>query len=125
MSRALIFAAAITFAGPARADTAYFAEIEDVPLPPGFTEVVEPSPFESGGGRIVFVGAEGRGPAAQVRAFYSDSLPQLGWAFSPGQDGALVFQRGRETLSVIVGEGAQRTHLSVRLVTRPQTTNAD
>jgi len=118
MSRALLFAAAITFAGPAFAETAYFAGIDDLPLPAGFEEVISAPAFRGDDGQIVFGAAEGSASAAQVRAFYDASLPPLGWAFSPGGEDALIFQRGRETLSVSIREGAQRTRLSVQLVTR-------
>jgi hypothetical protein len=124
VSRA-VFTAAIICAAPAFADAAYFAEIEDLPLPPGFAEVAGEPSFEGAEGRIVFAIAEGRSSAVQIRDFYSAALPQLGWAFSPNPDGALVFQRGRETLTFAVREGAQRTLLSVRLVTHPVPTQAD
>jgi hypothetical protein len=124
VSRAL-FAAFLLWAAPAFADAAYFAAIEDLPLPPGFTEVAGETSFESAEGRIVLAVAEGRASASQIRDFYSASLPELGWAFSPHPEGALVFQRGRETLTFTVREGAQRTRLSVRLVTHPVPTQAD
>ena len=124
MSR-FVFIAAIVCAGPAFAQAAYVAGADDVPLPPGFVEVVAVSRFDSDEGRILVTNAEGRSSAVQVRTFYADALPQLGWAFSPGEEGAIVFQRGRETLSFAIREGAQHTRLSVRLVVRPAATNAD
>lgn len=126
MSRAAILAALIALsAAPAFAQAAYFTQIEDVPLAPGFTEMFGRPVFDAEAGRIVFASAEGRASAAQVRAFYDETLPQLGWAFSPGEEGALVFQRGRETLNLTIREGAQRTRLSVQLVTQLAATNAD
>jgi hypothetical protein len=119
------FIAAVLCATPAFAQAAYFAGADDVPLPPGFTEVVQGLRFESDKGRIFVTSAEGRSSAAQIQTFYADALPQLGWAFSPGEQNAIVFHRGRETLSFAVREGAQRTHLSVRLVVRPAAMNAD
>jgi hypothetical protein len=124
MSR-LVFTAALVCAAPAFADAAYFAAIEDLPLPPGFSEVAGEPSFETAEGRIVLAIADGRSSAAQISDFYSAALPQLGWAFSPNPDGALVFQRGRETLTFAVREGAQRTRLSVRLVTHPVPTQGD
>jgi hypothetical protein len=121
----MLFAAALVIAGPAFADAEYFASIEDLPIPPGFTEIAGEPAFEGEKGRIVFVLAEGRASAAQIRDFYSASLPELGWGLSPQPDGALVFQRGRETLTFAVREGAVRTRLSVRLVTQTAPTLAD
>ena len=124
MSR-FAFIVGIVCAAPAFANAAYFAAIDDLPLPPGFSEVAGGPPFETAEGSIVFAIAEGRLSAEQIRDFYSASLPELGWAVSPDPDGALVYQRGRETLTFAVREGAQRTRLSVRLVTHPVPTQAD
>ena len=116
MSR-FVFAAALVFAAPTFAEAAYFAHIDDLPLPPGFTEVASVPPFESEQGGIITSVAEGRLSASQIREFYLNSLSQLGWAFSPGPDDELVFQRDRETLRFTVREGVARTWLSVHLVT--------
>lgn len=116
MSR-LLFTAAIVLIAPASAQAAYFAQIEDVPIPPGFSEVIEGQVIENEEGRVVLEIAEGRSSAEQIREFYLGSLSQLGWALIPDPEGALVFQRGRETLNFRVREGAARTVLSARLVT--------
>jgi hypothetical protein len=124
MSR-FVFTAALVFVAPAFAQAAYFAHIDDLPLPPGFTEVASVPPFESEQGGIVVSAAEGVLSASQIREFYLSSLSQLGWGFSPGADDELVFQRGRETLRFSVREGVARTWLSVRLVTDPVPIEAD
>jgi len=124
MSR-FVFVATLMCAAPAFAQAAYFAHIEDLPLPPGFTEVASVPPFESEQGGVIVSVAEGRSSASQIREFYLGSLSQLGWAFSPNPDDELVFQRGRETLRFSVREGVALTWLSVHLVTDPVPTQAD
>ena len=101
MSR-FLFAAALTFAAPAYAQAGYFSAIEDLPIPPGFVEQAALPGFEGGEGRIVLAQAEGAPSGLEVRDFYYETLPQLGWAVSPQPDGALVFVRGRERLSFTV-----------------------
>lgn len=125
MSRfALAFVAALT--APALAEASYFAAIEDLPLPPGFTERASPGEgFGSDSGRIVLVAAEGALTPLAVRDFYYEALPQLGWSVSPQSDGTLVFQRGREQLSFTVETVNGRTHLGARLVVAAAPSNGD
>lgn len=126
MSRAL-FSVAAVFAcvAPAFAAAAYFSELSDVPLPPGFTERDTAVGFDGEGGRLVVAQAMGDLPPLGVRDFYTDALPQLGWALSPGNEDALVFVRGRERVSFTMGEWEGRTRLHVSLVVRPASMNAD
>ena len=119
------FAAALICASPAFADAAYFAAIEDLPLPPGFVERDAGAGFDSGEGRLVLAYAEGELSGVAVRDFYYDALPQLGWAVSPRPDGALVFQRGREELSFTFEREGASSRLGVRLVTHPAPTNGN
>ena len=125
MSRfALAFVAAL--AAPALAEAAYFAAIEDLPLPPGFTERASPGEgFTSESGRIVLVAADGALTPLAVRDFYYETLPQLGWSVSPQTDGTLVFQRGREELSFTVETANGRTRLGARLVVAAAPSNGD
>jgi hypothetical protein len=125
MSRfALAFVAALT--APALAEAAYFSAIEDLPLPPGFTERASAGEgFGSESGRIVLLAAEGALTPLAVREFYYEALPQLGWSVSPQTDGTLVFQRGREELSFTVDSADGRTMLGVRLVVLPAPSNGD
>ena len=123
MSRALAFTSVLLCAAPAEA--AYFAAIEDLPLPPGFVERDAGATFESAEGRLVLVHAEGNIPGLAVRDFYYDALPPLGWSVSPQADGALVFQRGREQLSFTVEQREGRTRLGARLVVAPAVMDAD
>jgi hypothetical protein len=124
MSR-FAFVTALICATPAFADAAYFASIEDLPLPPGFVEREASTSFDSAEGRLVLAYAEGELHRLAVRDFYCDTLPQLGWSVSPQPDGALVFQRGREQLSFTVEQRDGRTRLGARLVVAPVPTNAD
>jgi hypothetical protein len=58
----------------------FLAGIEDVPVPPGFTENPTASMvFDSPTGRIIEAEAAGSLPREKVIAFYTDTLPQLGW----------------------------------------------
>jgi hypothetical protein len=69
-------------AGPAAAqpDDGYVADIADLPLMPGLDEVPEAGvAFDKPGGRIVSAYAHGAVGAAEVRRFYRETLPQLGW----------------------------------------------
>lgn len=100
MSRAL-FLAALLFAAPAQAETRFFSDIADVPLPPGFTQSEPGASFESEQGRIVTAEARGDADALTVRDFYYETMPQLGWGMSV-EEGALVFVRGRERLHFFV-----------------------
>lgn len=118
MSR-FAFLAALAVATPIAAQTEYFAEIDDLPLPPGFaTEAAAGTLFAVDGSRLVIMQAAGAASPAAVRDFYLASLPELGWALSPGGD-ALVFQRGREQLTLDIATEAQGSRLRVELVQRP------
>ncbi len=123
MSRALIFALVLA-AAPAFAEARFFRALEDVPLPPGLTETEPGFAFDAGSGRIVEAHAEGRASAAAVRDFYVDTLPALGWSLSPGGE-ALVFQRGRERLTLSISARDAGTRLEARLIVRPASMSGD
>ena len=127
MSRALIVAALLACAAPAAAESRFFSTVEDLPLAPGLEEQGPGFWFEDANGRIV--GAIARGPAepAQVRRFYLDTLPQLGWSFSPGAgvEGELVFLRGRERLALAVSAGNGGAQMETRLFIRPTPSRGD
>jgi hypothetical protein len=60
--------------------TAYVYGVQDLPLMPGLTEVADAGVvFDTPTGRIVEAYARGRVSARAVRAFYAETLPQLGW----------------------------------------------
>jgi hypothetical protein len=119
------FAAALVCAAPAFADVAYFAAIDDLPMPLGFVESEAATAFDSAEGRLVLAYAEGELSGLAVRDFYYQALPPLGWSVSPQPDGALVFVRGREQLSFTVEQRDGRTRLGARLVVAPAAMDAD
>lgn len=111
---AAVLAVLMFAALPAAAGGAFLVEFEDLPLAPGLTEQPGGMLFDSPTGRIVEATAEGNLAAAEVRAFYAQSLPQLGWE----RVGDLSFRRDNELLRIDVGEG--KRPLSVRFSVVPQ-----
>jgi hypothetical protein len=89
--------------GAVAQDTAYLADVDDLPLAPGLTE--DPAArvvFDKPEGRIVEAAASGPVAAAAVSAFYADTLPALGWV--PAGPGA--WTRARERLEIRVDAAA-------------------
>lgn len=126
MSRAFAITLVTALAPAALAEAVYFSAIEDLPLPPSFTERTSAGEgFGSESGRIILVAAEGALTPVAVRDFYYEALPQLGWSVSPQMDGTLVFQRGREQLSFTVESANGRTILGARLVVAAAPSNGD
>lgn len=81
----------------ASAEPAFVDGTEDVPLMAGLTEQGDGAlVFDTAAGRIVQVTATGPVSAAAVRAFYKETLPQLGWAPA----GADVWRRDNEDLRI-------------------------
>lgn len=65
---------------PAAGQDAFLSGTEDLPLMPGLTEDPDAAMvFESPQGRVLEAEARGDLGLAAVRAFYADTLPQLGW----------------------------------------------
>lgn len=97
-----LIAAAMLMAVPAGRAEQFLAGFEDVPVMPGIEVVGEAGvSFDSPAGRIVQAYASGSVTRAAVRAFYRESLPQLGWA----RTGLLAFQREGENLTIeLLGE---------------------
>lgn len=126
MSRAL-FVAALLAAAPACAETRFFSVIEDLPLAPGLEEAGPGFWFDDANGRIVAALARGPARPAEVRRFYLDTLPALGWSFSPGAgvDGEIVFLRGRERLALLIAARDGGSELQTRLFIRPTPTQGD
>ncbi len=126
MSRALAFASALICAAPAFADAAYFAAIEDLPLPPGFVELDAGWSMEVESGRLTEVRAQGGGNIQSARQFYEEALPQLGWSRSPQLDDALVYVRGRERLMfAFSAPGEGRVFVRARLLANAAPPQAD
>jgi hypothetical protein len=92
----LCWMAASAMAAPGLSASARFlAELPDVPLMAGLTEV-DSFAFDDEAGRIVECIATGRVARADAIAFYRKALPQLGWS----EAGGLKFRRGKEELSL-------------------------
>lgn len=90
----------------------FFGELDDLPLMEGLQEMPEASmAFDKPGGRIGEVYAEGAVPAEEVRSFYADTLPQLGWR----PVGENRYQRDGERLVLDVSETAGTTTLRISL----------
>ncbi len=82
---------------PRAQETAGFiSTIEDLPLMPGLIEEEGGMVFDSARGRIVEAFATGPVSEGAVRAFYDETLPQLGWR--PLGQG--TFRRENEILMV-------------------------
>jgi hypothetical protein len=112
--------AALMCAAPAYAETAYFAQIEDLPIAPGLQESAERTEFSSADLRIVGLSASGRAETEQVRAYYGAALPALGWALSVGGGGEneTTYLRGREELSLSFHQRGDELQLNVLLFSR-------
>ena len=104
----------LSLPGPARAEGGFLAECEDLPLPPGLQERSGGMLFDSPTGRIVDAQAEGPLSAQQVRAFYAETLPQLGWE----QIGDASYRRDREVLRMTIS--GTKPPVSVRFSVVPQ-----
>jgi len=91
-----------TLAGAAEA---FLTAIEDVPLAPSLSEQATGGMvFDSPTGRIVEAVATGTVPADQVTAFYTQTLPQLGWSSA----GKMIFKREAETLRITIEPAPQK-----------------
>lgn len=107
--------AALLVASPAAAlgePLAFLQRIEDIPLAPGLTE--QPGAglvFATAEGRIVEAVAEGNASAEQVTAFYTATLPELGWE----QRAPLVFKRERELLQISLSSAQGRLTVAFSL----------
>ena len=119
--------AAVVCAAPAAAEGRFFTAIDDLPLAPGLEEAGPGFWFDDANGRIVGVIAHGPAQPAAVRRFYLDTLPALGWSFSPGAgvEGELVFLRGRERLALAVSAHEAGAEMQTRLFIRPAPSRGD
>lgn len=122
--RAVIAVLILACAAPAFAETRFFAAIEDLPVADGLVEEGVGFSFEDASGRMVSASARGAVAPAAVGGFYLDTLPALGWSYSPGGED-LVFLRGRERLILFIAAEDAGSTLEVRLFTRPASMNAD
>lgn len=123
-----VVSATICCAGPAFADTAYFAAIRDLPIAPGLSEseVLLGTTFSGSTGDIILADAHGSAASDAVERFYGESLSALGWAYAPSRrEDGMMFVRGRERLILHIEPRDGGTYLRVRLIARPAPSNAD
>ena len=106
-------------AAPGQAGDRFIAGMEDVPLMPGLSQLIDGEVvFDAPSGRIVEVYAEGAVARDAVRAFYARTLPQLGWRAS----GADSYAREGETFRLEFPDrrrGAGPERLIVRFFLSP------
>lgn len=76
------------------ADPGFLAEIDDLPLAPGLVEVPGGTLFDAPQGRIVEANATGTMLEVELRTFYDETLPQLGWK----RTGTDEYRRDKEAL---------------------------
>ena len=112
---ALAVAAALVLApSPGATQDDFVPGFEDLPLAPGLTGDPDGGVgIDTPSGRILESEATGRTPAADVRAFYDATLPQLGWH----KIGADTWVREGERLTIDVVEA---TPTAVRFTVAPQ-----
>jgi hypothetical protein len=99
--------------------TEYFSAIADLPVADGLTEQKDKSTvFDAPMGRIVTAYATGKADAEDVREFYDDALPSLGW----DKTGEGTFHRKAETLKIDVlgGQGGSPVNVSFTLSAESQ-----
>lgn len=100
----------------ARAGDTYLDAVEDMPLMEGLAETGDGGiVFDKPSGRIVRSVAEGDVAPSAVRAFYVETLPQLGWTRAKEYEligELLIFRRENEQLEIqIVPVSANHTEV--------------
>lgn len=92
------------FAATASAEGDYLDKVDDMPLMDGLDETGDGGiVFDKPTGRIVRAVTQGDVAPESVRAFYIETLPQLGWtriAHLELIDGLLLFRREGEKLEI-------------------------
>lgn len=99
LNLALIAALLLIWSSLAGAQSAYLADVDDLPLAPGLVE--DPAArvaFDKPAGRIVEAAAGGTTTAAAIGGFYDQALPALGWQAVGGN----TWVRGAEQLQIQV-----------------------
>jgi hypothetical protein len=97
----------------------YLSAIADLPLPDGLAEQTDKSTvFDAPLGRIITAYATGTVDADEVRDFYDDALPPLGWE----KTGEGSFRRKAEVLKIDVlgGQGGSPVNVSFTLSAESQ-----
>ena len=110
---AALVVSALVFAPMRLSAAEFFRSIDDLPLAPGLTEVVEEGvEFESPAGRIVTAVAGGDTRPGAVRTFYRKALPPLGWSLAPGG----TYRRDGEVLTMRLETVGKAVKLRIRVV---------
>lgn len=95
----------------------YVEGFEDMPLMASLTGVPDANlAFDTKGGRIIVAFAEGEESEDNVRAFYSNVLPQFGWA----EKSRGTFEREGESLLIDFPESQEQDHILVRYTLSPR-----
>lgn len=65
---------------PAAGNTAYFSAMPDLPLPPGMSENTDDTVrFDQPEARVIALRAHGKIQISDIKQFYIQTLPALGW----------------------------------------------
>jgi hypothetical protein len=119
---ALLWGAFLLAAVPAHAE-GFLDAVEDMPLMEGLAETGDGGiVFDKPAGRIVRSVAEGDVAPSAVRAFYVETLPQLGWTRAAEYEligELLLFRREGEQLEIQIVPVSQ-SHTEVRFSIEPQ-----
>ncbi len=117
----MTFLLSLTVAFSARAEKAVFAAgFEDLPVMAGLRQADDSSmSFDTPAGRIIEAYLEGENAnAADVKAFYGKTLPQLGWKAVPSKKAErFSFTREGEVLTFTV-DGKRPVTVRIELTTR-------
>ena len=74
---------------------------EDIPLLVGMTKIFEESlGFDSSAGSIMASSYETKDSLADVKEFYSSSLPEFGWKIIKNDSGKMTLKREKEKLEI-------------------------
>ena len=110
--RAVLVLVLCLFVSGVQAGERFVPGFESLPLMAGLeVELGSAMVFDKPGGRIVEAEATGGVPAARIRSWYAEALPQLGW--QPAGEGK--FRREGEVLSLAVTAEGAGARVSFRL----------
>ncbi len=104
--RMAVLASALLLAGGGAGAESFVPGTQDLPLMAGLAPVAEEAlVFDKPAGRIVQAEAAGTSAPDEVRRFYADTLPQLGWKAA----GPLAWVREGERLDLALDRRDGRT----------------
>ncbi|MDA5194636.1 hypothetical protein [Govanella unica] len=108
----------VMLASTALAETRFLADMDDMPLAPGLTEIDgERLVFDKAEGRILRTAARGAVTSVAVREFYVKTLPSLGWLPVSERPDKLLSDREGERLEITL-EGS--SPVVVRFALQPR-----